>query len=73
MVAIVAKDPTAFRAKYRGVDLVFGPYEGSLDNDGEILRVKDAGSPEITNTLVAIQRAALDYGERGRTAPGAPP
>jgi hypothetical protein len=42
-VIVVAKEPAAFRAEYGDVARVFGPYEGQLDNDGEILRVKDAG------------------------------
>ncbi|HNR99062.1 MAG TPA: lamin tail domain-containing protein [Planctomycetota bacterium] len=43
-IFIVAKDPAAFHARYRFSGKVFGPYPGNLDNDGEVLRVKDNGS-----------------------------
>ncbi len=42
-VFVVARDVDAFRARYGDGVRVFGPYDGRLDNDGETLRVKDAG------------------------------
>jgi hypothetical protein len=42
-VFVVAKNPVAFSARYGPSIRAFGPYEGNLDNDGETLRVKDAG------------------------------
>jgi hypothetical protein len=42
-VIILAKDPAAFAARYGGGRHVFGPYDGSLDNNGEVLRLKDHG------------------------------
>ncbi len=42
-VIVVAKDPATFHARYGFSGQVFGPYPGNLNNDGETLRVKDAG------------------------------
>lgn len=42
-VFVLSKNPDAFRAEHGPDVRAFGPYEGNLDNDGEILRVKDAG------------------------------
>ncbi|HVR72894.1 MAG TPA: CotH kinase family protein, partial [Planctomycetota bacterium] len=42
-ILVVSKNPTAFKAVFGDEIRVLGPYEGNLDNDGEILRVKDAG------------------------------
>jgi hypothetical protein len=42
-VFVVAKDPATFTAVYGNVGRVFGPYPGNLRNEGENLRVKDAG------------------------------
>lgn len=49
-IFIVAKDPRVFEAFYGRVARVFGPYPGALSNDGEELRVKDAG-PEYPATV----------------------
>jgi len=42
-VVILAKDPVAFRRIYGNPARIFGPYPGSLSNEGEKLRVKDDG------------------------------
>jgi len=42
-VFVVAKDPAVFAAQYGASIRALGPCTGSLDNDGEILRLKDAG------------------------------
>ena len=42
-VFIVAKDPAAFTAVHGASGRVFGPYPGRLDNDGEVIRIKDDG------------------------------
>ncbi|MBI4602697.1 MAG: CotH kinase family protein [Planctomycetes bacterium] len=42
-IFVLAKDTVALRAKHGEGLRALGPYEGNLDNDGEILRVKDAG------------------------------
>lgn len=43
-VLVVAKDPATFTATYGSGDYrVFGPYDGSLANGGETIRVKDNG------------------------------
>ncbi len=42
-VLVVARDPAAFEARHGRPAEVYGPYEGSLANEGEILRVKDKG------------------------------
>jgi len=42
-VIIVAKDPVIFELRHGRPARVFGPYPGQLDNDGEKLRVRDAG------------------------------
>jgi hypothetical protein len=50
---IVAQDPASVGAKWSGgrtgvpPSLVFGPFEGKLDNDGENIRLCDAGGEEI--------------------------
>ncbi len=49
-VFIVAKNPDAFRDAYGSELTVFGGYDGNLDNNGEILRLKDAG-PEYPATV----------------------
>ncbi|MGH9361322.1 MAG: lamin tail domain-containing protein, partial [Thermoanaerobaculia bacterium] len=43
-VIIVAKDPVRFAELHGSGHRVFGPYPGNLDNGGETLRVRDAGS-----------------------------
>ena len=42
-IFVVAKDPATFQARYGFSGKVFGPYPGNLNNDGEVLRVKDNG------------------------------
>ena len=42
-IVILAKDPAAFQRVYGNPARVFGPYPGSLSNEGEKLRLKDAG------------------------------
>ncbi|MBN1417976.1 MAG: hypothetical protein JXP34_04325, partial [Planctomycetes bacterium] len=42
-IFIVARNPGVFEALYGDRGRVFGPYTGRLDNDGEVLRVRDAG------------------------------
>ncbi|MFP6737506.1 MAG: lamin tail domain-containing protein [Planctomycetota bacterium] len=42
-VVILAKDPAAFQRVYGNPARIFGPYPGSLSNEGEKLRLKDAG------------------------------
>lgn len=55
-IAVVARDPAAFRARY---DLpVFGPFPGRLDNRGETLRVYDAGGAASYPAVVDL----LPYG-----------
>ena len=44
---ILAKNPIAFRARYGGIPNVLGPYEGSLSNSGEIIRLVDANNEVI--------------------------
>jgi hypothetical protein len=50
---IVAKSPAAFEARYAGLTLppVFGPYAGRLANEGEVLRVLDAGRDDYPATI----------------------
>ncbi|MCZ6794107.1 MAG: lamin tail domain-containing protein [Planctomycetota bacterium] len=43
-VLVVAKNPDVFEARYGPRERVFGPYPGNLNNSGETLRVKDAGT-----------------------------
>ncbi len=57
-IFVLAKDPDAFRAAYSGVQRVLGPYSGGLDNDGEILRLKDGG-PGYPATIDFLR-----YGDR---------
>jgi hypothetical protein len=38
--AIIAKDPAAFRARY-GIQNVLGPYDGNLNNAGELIQLRD--------------------------------
>ncbi len=55
-IAIVARDPAAFQARY---DLAaFGPFPGRLDNRGEALRVYDAGGAASYPAVVDF----LSYG-----------
>ncbi len=42
-VIVLAKDPEVFRQNHTTSARVFGPYPGNLANDGETLRVRDAG------------------------------
>ncbi len=42
-IFVVAKNLAKFAGKYGGQIRALGPYEGNLDNSGEILRLKDAG------------------------------
>jgi hypothetical protein len=44
-VIVVARSPDALRRRHPGLDsrLLFGPYEGRLDDEGESLHVLDAG------------------------------
>jgi hypothetical protein len=58
-IIVVAKDPAAFRAMYGDSIRVLGPYEGQLDNDGEILRVKDAG-PGYPATVDFLRYSSSD-------------
>ncbi len=57
-VIVVARNVQAFKAAHGGSARVFGDYPGRLDNDGEILRLKDAG-PEYPATLDLL-RYGLD-------------
>jgi hypothetical protein len=40
---ILARSPSRFRVRYGDRGLVFGPYSGKLANEGEDLRILDAG------------------------------
>jgi hypothetical protein len=42
-IFVVAKNPDVFASRFGSAFPIYGPYTGNLDNDGEILRVKDAG------------------------------
>lgn len=44
---IVAKNPVAFKARYGDIPNVLGPYEGSLSNSGEIIRLVDTNNEVI--------------------------
>jgi hypothetical protein len=59
-VVILAKVPSVFALRYGSVARVFGPYPGNLDNNGETLRVKDAGPG---------YPATVDYLRYGTDAP----
>jgi hypothetical protein len=83
---VVARDPARLRARYPERDLgtVYGPFNGRLDNDGELLRVVDDG-PGYPATIEylrygvggewpAIRRGhsiVLDEGRPDNGAPGA--
>ena len=45
---VVALDPTAFRDKYQipASVQIFGPYDGSLENSGELISLKKPGDPQ---------------------------
>lgn len=64
-VFVVAKDPTAFARLYGGQIRALGPYEGNLDGNGEILRVKDQG-PGYPATVDFLR-----YGTSGEWPAGA--
>jgi hypothetical protein len=49
-VVVVAKDLDAMRLAHGKGLRLFGPYEGNLDNNGEIIRLKDGG-PEYPATV----------------------
>jgi hypothetical protein len=49
-VVVVAKDPFAFRLLHGNAVRLLGPYSGNLSNEGEDIRVKDAG-PEFPATV----------------------
>ncbi len=42
-VLVLAKDPVALEGRHGKIPNIFGPYAGTLDNDGEMLRVRDRG------------------------------
>lgn len=44
---IVAKNPAAFKARYGEVSNLVGPYEGTLSNSGELIRLVDANNEVI--------------------------
>ena len=58
-IFVLARDPVAFRRVHGDVGRVLGPYRGALNNDGETLRVKDAG-PGHPATVDFLR-----YGDRG--------
>jgi spore coat protein CotH len=58
--AIVARSPAAFRARYGERQFLFGPYPGKLANEGEEIRLLDAGPGHP---------ATIDYLRYGDEAP----
>ncbi|HEX2972152.1 MAG TPA: lamin tail domain-containing protein, partial [Tepidisphaeraceae bacterium] len=48
-ILVVPIDPTLFRTKYNIPETIriFGPYTGSLDNNGETVAIGYAGTPEL--------------------------
>ena len=64
---VVPTDPEAFRSTHglgAGVP-IFGPYDGSLDNDGESLKLYRPGEPEPDETVpwIRVDRVKYDDGE----------
>ena len=64
-VFILARDPVTFTNVYGNVARVLGPYAGGLDNEGEVLRVRDGG-PGYPATVDYLR-----YGTNGDWPPAA--
>jgi hypothetical protein len=44
---VLARNPTAYQARYGTNSVVSGPYEGYLDNAGETIRLEDAAGEKV--------------------------
>jgi hypothetical protein len=72
---LVARDPEALRRGHRGLAIpVFGPYPGRLENQGEMLRLRDGGRrlgrsyyPETIDAVKYGREAPLPAAGAGRS------
>lgn len=69
---VVAANPAVFQTKYPGVTAVFGPWQGTLSNNGEEISLANAAGAKSDSVRYATQgdwavrkKGPLDYGHRG--------
>jgi len=71
LLVLTAGDPVAFRAQH-GIPLqvpVFGPWTGTLQDNGELLQLQRPDAPNVTNGVVTVPYITVDDVRYRNTAP----